>query len=126
MSTVSRIGCILLATLLTGQLSIAQEETPEGEQVSPLVDAGLTIVEAQSLDDLLRLMREKRLIENKEHQEREDAFERNRDNQANLLQEAEDEFERQQQRSRQLDAEQAENETEIANQQTIYDERLGS
>ena len=125
-TTLDRIGCVAIALLLTAQVSIAQEETPQGEQVSPLVDAGLTVVEAQSLDDLLRLMKEKRLIENERHSERESVFERNRNNQANLLQEAEDEFDREQQRSRQLDAQQAENETEIANQQTILDERLGS
>lgn len=125
-STLIRIGFVALAMLLAGQFSIAQEETPEGEQVNPLVDSGLTIVEAPTLDDLLELLKEKRLIENKMHSEREDRFQRERDNQATLLQEAEDEFDRELQRSQQLDAQEAENETEIANQQNTLDERLGS
>lgn len=125
-STLNRIGFIALALLLTGHLANAQEETPEGEQVSALTDVGLTIVEAPSLDELLELMKERRLIENKGHQEREDTFERNRDDQANLLEQAQNEFAREQQRSRELDAQRASNETEIANQQTILDERLGS
>lgn len=125
-SALQRIGFVALAILLIGQLANAQEDTPEGEQVSALTDVGLTIVEAPSLDELLELMKEKRLIENQAHEEREAEFERNRDNQANLLQQAENEFDQEQQRSRQLDAQQAENETEIANQQTILDERLGS
>lgn len=125
-SALQRIGFVAIAILLIGQLANAQEDTPEGEQVSALTDVGLTIIEAPSLDELLELMREKRLIENQAHEEREAEFERNRDNQANLLEQAENEFDQEQQRSRQLDAQQAENETEIANQQTILDERLGS
>ena len=124
--TLNRIGFIALVLLLTGQLANAQEETPEGEQVSALTDVGLTIVEAPSLDELLELMKERRLIENKGHGEREAEFQRNRDNQAALLEQAQDEFAREQQRSRELDAQRASNETEIANQQTILDERLGS
>ncbi|MCY3883667.1 MAG: MotA/TolQ/ExbB proton channel family protein [Gammaproteobacteria bacterium] len=124
--TVLRIGFVAIALFLAVQVSVAQEETPEGEQVNPLVDAGLTIVEAPSLDDLLQLMREKRLIENEMERDRLQRFEDERNNQQVLLDDAEADFAREQQRSRQLDAQQAENETEIANQQTILDDRLGS
>lgn len=121
-----RIGSGAIAVLMAGQVSFAQEETPEGEQVNPLVDAGLTIIEAPSLDDLLQLMREKKLIENQLEEERLRTFENARDQQQELLNDAEAEFKRQEQLSQQLDAQQIANDIEIANQQEILDDRLGS
>lgn len=125
-SVTFRLGLVVSALLMAGQFVLAQEDAPAGEAVNPLVDAGLTIVEAPTLDDLLMLMKDKRLIENEMEEQRLRTFLNARDEQASLLQRAESDFEREQQLSRQLDAQQGENETEIANQQTILDERLGS
>lgn len=121
-----RLGTLATLTALVAHVGWAQEDTPEGEQVNPLTDVGLTVVKGDSLGDLLELMRQKRLVENEEHEALLRNFANQRDNQQRLLDDAVAELAEETQRGVQLEARESANETEIANQQTIYDERLGS
>ena len=72
-SALQRIGFVAIAILLIGQLANAQEDTPEGEQVSALNGRRTNDrIEAPSLDELLELMREKEAYRKpRAHEERE-------------------------------------------------------
>ena len=121
-----RMGCLAIVAAFVGQQGWAQEGTPEGERVNPLVDAGLTIVETDTHAELLEAMEQKRIVENKAHADREAEFQAQTDNQQQLLDNAKAEFAAEERRSQDLDAQEGENETEIAKQEEILDERLGS
>lgn len=125
-SLVCKLGSIAALSALVVHVGWAQEDTPEGEPVNPLVDVGLTVIQGDSHGELLHLLNEKRLVENKEHEAMLRNFQSQRDDQQVLLNDAIAELERETQKGVQLEERQSENETEIANQQTIYDERLGS
>ena len=102
-----------------GGYAVAQEENATTE-------SGLDVVESQSLDDLLEIIRERRLVESEEHRERERQFSQSRDRQAELLRQAENEEQSERNRGERLNTRYENNETEIRNQQEILDERLGS
>lgn len=121
-----RFGFVVALAAFVGNVVWAQEDTPEGEQVNPLVDVGLTVIQSDTLGELLELMRQKRLVENEQHAEILRDFQDARDNQQRLLDNSIAELERETQRGVDLEERQSANEVEIANQQTIYDERLGS
>lgn len=82
--------------------------------------------EAQSLDELLQLMKERQLFENAENDRRLREFRQARDRQQNLLQQARAEREAEEQRSERLETQFEENERRIAALQEQLDENLGS
>ena len=125
-SLTCKLGSFAVLTAFVAHVGWAQEDSPEGEVANPLVDVGLTVIQSDTVGELLELMRDKRLVENEAHAEILRRFQNDRDNQQRLFDDAVDELERETQRGVQLEERQSENETEIANQQTIYDERLGS
>ena len=98
---------------------VAQEE-------SVLEEAGLEVIKANSLDELLENIQNRRTVENRDHQDREAEFERSRENQQRLLDEALAEQRRLERRSEQLDTQYEANEVRIGDLQELLDNRLGS
>ena len=107
------ILCVVCTTL------VAQEE-------SILEEAGLEVVKANTLDELLENIQERRVVENREHDSREAEFQRSKENQQRLLNEANAEQTRLERRSEQLDTQYEANEVRIGDLQELLDNRLGS
>lgn len=112
-----------IATICFGVMLQAQEET---ESANVNEEVGLDIVESTSLEELLQIIEQRRIIENEQHRQREREFEARRNQQENLLNQAKAEEEREKARAERLNTEYENNETEIGNQQEILDARLGS
>ena len=92
-------------------------------------DAGaddLEVVEANSLDELLKNVEERRVVESREHLRREAEFQQRKDQQAKMLADAQAEKRRQEQRGERLETQYEENERRIGQMQEQYDKRLGS
>lgn len=89
-------------------------------------DSGLVLNEANSLDELLRNVQNRRVVEARDHKEREARFQRDKGAQAQLLRDAQAERTRQEQRSEQLETQFEENEAKIGQLQEALDKRLGS
>lgn len=81
---------------------------------------------ATSLDELLRLMQESKVVESKEHKQREARFMAEKNNRAGLLKEAEAEKARQEARSEKLEAEYEQQDLKIKALREQRDERMGS
>ena len=116
---------LVSAFLLFGISGHAQEETSD-ETSNVNEEVGLEVTESTSLEELLEIIEERRIIENQQHRERERQFQAQREQQQNLLNQAIAEEARERRRSEQLNTEYENNETEIGNQQEILDSRLGS
>ena len=86
----------------------------------------LEVVEANSLDELLKNVEERRVVESREHLRREAEFRERKDQQAKLLADAKAEKRRQEQRGEALETKYEENERRIGQMQEQYDTRLGS
>ena len=99
--------------------AVAQEEEAAG------VD-DLEVVEADTLDELLRNVEERRVVESREHVRREAEFRDRKDQQAKMLADAQAEKRRQERRSERLETTFEENEIRIGQMQEQYDKRLGS
>jgi biopolymer transport protein ExbB len=82
--------------------------------------------EAQNLDDLLRMVRERSLFEQEVNEAREREFVQNREEQANALASAKAERRAEEQRSERLETNFEENERQLGQLQQQLDERLGS
>ncbi|MEM7218898.1 MAG: MotA/TolQ/ExbB proton channel family protein [Pseudomonadota bacterium] len=106
------IGC---AAALFGLSAAAQEAA------SPIV-----VNEANSLDELLRNVEQRRVTEARDHAQRESRFRQDRANQQNLLNRAKDDRRREEQRSERLETQFEENEVRIGQLQEALDKRLGS
>ncbi len=104
---------------LVGATFLAQEE-------SILEEAGLEVVKANSLDELLEKIQQRRIVENRDHTAREAEFQRRKDDQQRLLNEAKAEQARLERRSEQLDTQYEANEVRIGDLQELLDNRLGS
>lgn len=115
------LGLVFMTTL-----GFAQEDEDDEFSGSILVDEGLTIHEARTLDDLLESIRERRDVENLAHQQRIDAFEREVANQESLLGEAEEEHESEQATTKTLEEQISENDATIADRNQELDEKMGS
>ena len=113
-----RIGATSILCLFCSIL-FAQEE-------SVLEQAGLEVVKAKTLDELLENIQQRRIVENREHREREAEFQRSKENQQRLLNEANAEQSRLERRSEQLDTRYESNEVRIGDLQELLDDRLGS
>ena len=85
----------------------------------------LEVVEANSLDELLKNVEERRVVESREHVRREAEFQARKNQQAKMLAEAEAEKKRQERRSERLETKHAENDLRIGQMQEQYDKRLG-
>ncbi len=120
----NKLGLILLAGLLSlapFQIAIAQEAEAPASSESDLV-----VNEANSLDELLQNVQQRRVVESREHTQREQRFARDKANQAQLLRNAEAERTREEQRSDRLETQFEENEIRIGDLTEALDKRLGS
>ena len=105
--------------LLIAPFAVGQEEATAAEGV-------LVINEANSLDELLENVKDRRVVENKEHTSREGRFAREKANQAKMLKDAEAERRREERRSDRLETTFEENEIRIGDMTEQLDKRLGS
>ncbi|MYD43927.1 MAG: energy transducer TonB [Gammaproteobacteria bacterium] len=113
-----RLGLVSLVCVF-GMTAAAQEE-------NILEEAGLEVVKANSLDELLKNIQDRRVVENREHASREAEFKAAKENQQRLLNEARAEQQRLERRSEQLDTQYESNEVRIGDLQELLDDRLGS
>ena len=120
--TLFRGALIGLLLAFAGAVS-AQEAAPAAE---PTPADDLQVNEADSLEELLDNVRERRVVESASHREREQRFAQDKASQARLLQEAQAERTREEQRSDRLETAFDENELRIGDLQEQLDRRLGS
>ena len=100
-----------------------------GLQAQEAAEAGvgdLEVVEVNTLDELLRNVEERRVVESQEHLRREAEFQARKDQQAAMLADARAEKRAQERRSERLETTFEENEIRIGQMQEQYDKRLGS
>ena len=109
-------GAAVALALVAG----AQEEA-----AAAATEDDLQVVEANTLDELLRNVQERRVVESREHVRREAEFRSQRDQQEKMLADARAEKRRQEQRSERLETTFEENERRIGQMQEQYDKRLG-
>ena len=95
-------GLTLAVLLSFGGFATAQEAAVAADD--------LVVTEADTLDELLENVRERRVVESRLHTEREQKFARDRASQAKLLQDAQGERRREEQRSDRLETAFDENE----------------
>lgn len=120
LKSVVAIGAIAFATI-----GFAQDD--EGETSgSILVDSGLTVQKARTLDDLLENIRAQRDVENAAHDAMVNEFTTRVADQRNRLDGAKTDFEQEQDRTGRLEADISTNITRIAERQAELDEKLGS
>ncbi len=117
--------CLLPFLILFG-LSVGPAMAQEADTQTPQEEAGVEVNQAASLDELLDLVRERRLVESRDHAAREQEFVSSRDRQQQLLSDAEAEQRREERRAESLNAQFNENEERINEQQQKLDERLGA
>ena len=122
-SILKGIGLLTLAIVLV-QIAPAQENAEQ--RPNPIVDAGLDVVESNTLDELLENLRDKRIVENRAHEAREAEFRERVAERQRMLDDAKAEQAREDQRALDLERQQADNEVQIRDKQQQLDERLGS
>ena len=105
----------LLFMLLAG--GALAEEAPASD---------LVVNKANSLDELQRLVEQRRVTESREHTRREQVFAREKSRQQSMLNDAKAERRREEQRSERLETQFEENEIRIGDLQEQLDRRLGS
>ncbi len=88
--------------------------------------AAVEVVQANSLDDLLRNVEQRRVVESSQHRERERRFQTDKAQQQRLLTDAKVERTREERRSDRLETQFDENEIRIGDLQEQLDKRLGS
>ena len=116
MNRTSGLVIVALGGLLAGS-AFAQEELS--------VEDALEVVEANTLDDLLKNVEERRVVENQENIRRENEFRAQRDRQSQLLDQARENRRQERLRGERLDTEYRENERLIGELQDQYNQRLG-
>ena len=114
---------IIRLTLGAAALGLAFVATAQEEAAA---EDDLAVVPANSLDELLKNVEERRVVESREHVRREAEFKARKDQQAKMLADARAEKRREEQRSERLETTFEENEIRIGNMQEQYDKRLGS
>ena len=115
------ISYVLLAAATVFAINAQAEEAATSSDTSDL-----QVVEANSLDELLQAVKEARVVESRDHQNREAEFRRDKNQQQKLLNDAKAERRRQELRSEQLETRFEENEIRIGDMQEALDKRLGS
>jgi biopolymer transport protein ExbB len=117
---VSAAGLVIGSVLMVP----AQAEEAAAAPASPPVE--LQTNKASSLDELLKLVEQRRVVEAREHTQREQQFRQEKDAQARLLAEAKGRRTREEQRSESLETRFEENEIRIGDLQEQLNNRLGS
>lgn len=121
---ISRAAAAILGTgLLTFSMTA---NAAEAAAEAPSAQVELQVNKASSLDDLLKLVEERRIVESREHTAREQEFRRDKDAQARLLGNAKTQRTREEQRSERLETQFEENEIRIGDLQEQLNKRLGS
>ena len=125
MKLVHKFTALTCGLLVCGGLNlIAQEETTDSDNVFEEVD--LEVVQTDSLEELLQFVKDRRVVENQLHAQREREFVQAKNEQARLLANAEQERRNEERRSEQLETRFETNEVKIGDQQELLDKRLGS
>ena len=109
---------VLGGLLVAAPLALAQEEGSAAADTQP--------VEANTLSELLRNVEERRIVESREHVQRESRFQNDKTAQAELLADAEAERRSEERRSDRLETQFEENEIRLLDLQEQLDRRLGS
>ncbi|MEM9621943.1 MAG: MotA/TolQ/ExbB proton channel family protein [Pseudomonadota bacterium] len=112
--------------LLTVALAMAPFAAQAQEAEAPAAASDLVVNQANSLDELLKNVQDRRVVESREHTERERRFTQERSNQQKLLNDARAERTREERRSDQLETTFEENEIRIGDLTEQLDKRLGS
>src|SRR5690606_26486049 len=81
---------------------------------------------AKSLEELLQMVKENRILETREHQQREAEFRREKSNQQNLLTEAKQTLQAEERRAEQLEDTYAQNERQIGERRQELQHRPGA
>ncbi len=110
--------------LLAALLALAPQAF--AEEAAPTAANDLVVNEANSLDELLQNVEDRRVVESREHTARERRFTQEKDNQQRLLNDAEAERTREERRSDRLETQFEENEIRIGDLTEQLDKRLGS
>lgn len=118
--TMKTVGLALLAV----SASLFSQASYAEESASPATD--LVVNEANSLDELLENVKERRVVESRENTARERRFANEKAQQAQLLKDAQAERAREQRRSDRLETQFEENEIRIGDLTEQLDKRLGS
>src|SRR6056297_324928 len=109
--------------LLLGAAATSAQEAADQPQAGS--ESDLRLNEADTLDQLLDNVQERRVVESRLHSEREARFRRDEDQQQQMLAEARAERTREEQRSERLETQFEENEVQIGDLQEALDRRLG-
>lgn len=113
--------------LFAGMLLMgAAASVSAAEEAAQAPASDLQVNKANSLDELLGNVQERRVTESKLHSEREATFRREKDSQQKMLSQARAERTREEQRSERLETQFEENEIRIGDLQEQLDNRLGS
>ena len=123
MPRLAKRGGLLAATVW---VALALSTAAQEEAATEPADDDVEMVEANTLDELLKNVQERRVVESREHAQREQEFRQRKDDQARLLADAKAEERRQQQRSDSLQRRFDENQRTIGQMEAQYNERLGS
>lgn len=121
--TMKTTKSILLSVLLV--LLVPTSWAEEAQEEAAAAD-DLAVVQANSLDELLENVKQRRVVESQTHRERERRFTAEKDQQANMLRQAENERTREERRSDRLETQFEENEIRIGDMTEQLDKRLGS
>jgi biopolymer transport protein ExbB len=111
---------------LAAQFTLAQEAATTAAAAAPAAASDLKIVQQDSLDALLEAVRQAKVVESREHSQREAQFARDKAAQQRMLGEAEAQRRGEEGRSERLETLFEENETKIGDLQEALDKRLGS
>ena len=127
MKSIMKPLVVMIAVFALTASNVSTQETEDSSESSnALIDSGLTIEQATSLDELLENIKEGRIAENKMHDQRIQDFQRQANQQEKLLEDTENELVRQQGIGKNLEDQFEANKIEIANKQEELDTKLGT
>jgi len=115
-----------LRNILVGGLLLLAPFVMAEEAAEPAVASDLVVNEANSLEELLGNVKDRKVVESREHTARERRFANEKANQAKLLSDAKAERAREERRSDRLETTFEENEIRIGDLTEALDKRLGS
>ncbi len=115
-----------LKNLFLGGLLLLAPYVNAEEAAVASVESDLVVNEADSLDQLLDNVRQRKVVESRDHVARERRFAQDKAQQAGLLKDAEGERAREERRSDRLETQFEENEIRIGDLSEALDKRLGS
>ena len=115
-----------MKTCLVGLFAVGAAVGLQAQEGAEVGVDDLEVVEVNTLDELLRNVEERRVVESQEHRRREAEFQTRKDQQERMLADARAEKRAQERRSERLETQFEENEIRIGQMQEQYDKRLGS